>query len=86
MCFKLVFDHIPWEFKLGHSFDLNVVFQGRKGEGGLPGVDGLPGPQVRTISFWLKAEYMLLMQIGNTNDPLLVYTLFFHLNDLLRRN
>lgn len=27
-----------------------VVFQGKKGESGLPGVDGLPGPPVRTFS------------------------------------
>lgn len=38
-------------FNLVFKFDLNVVFQGKKGESGLPGVDGLPGPPVRKLSF-----------------------------------
>ena len=32
-----------------HINMLCCAFQGKKGESGLPGVDGLPGPAVRTV-------------------------------------
>ena len=33
----------------GQNNPLCVAFQGKKGESGLPGVDGLPGAAVRTV-------------------------------------
>lgn len=45
-------------FNLNLNLFLAVVFQGKKGESGLPGVDGLPGPPVRThFSFITSKMY-----------------------------
>lgn len=43
-------------FNLNLNLFLAVVFQGKKGESGLPGVDGLPGPPVSTLFSFITGK------------------------------
>lgn len=51
-----------------HSKCNLIFFQGKKGENGLPGVDGLAGPPVRTMLFSKQAKCATFMQTADTND------------------